>query len=272
MNTIHVHASGEAGIYSNAFLVESERGVVAIDATLTVSESQAFRRRIDEIGKPLLGVLITHAHPDHVAGLTHVVKGSVPIFALRSVESLMRKLEAPKRAQWKPVFKDDWIDNWVFPDQIVSDRQVVTLEGNQYRVYDLGAGGDCDANSIWTLDGAAFVGDLVFNQMHSYIADGHVAEWYANLERATSWLSPDSVIYPGHGPAGKFDLLLAQKRYLDTYCAGVRELSEGRPTLTDSEKQELVSRMTKAYPGAGLGFMISLSADAVAKELSAKHR
>ena len=69
MIRVHTHASGEGGIFANAYAIETDEGVVAIDATLTVSESGAFRRTIDAIGKPLLAVLLTHAHPDHVAGI-----------------------------------------------------------------------------------------------------------------------------------------------------------------------------------------------------------
>ncbi|GHO70290.1 hypothetical protein KSC_091820 [Ktedonobacter sp. SOSP1-52] len=48
-----------------------------------------------------------------------------------------------------------------------------------YQVYDLGPSGDCDANALWVVEtepGVAFVGDLVFNGMHSYVADDHLIE------------------------------------------------------------------------------------------------
>ena len=37
---IHVYSSGELGIFANAFLVETNKGVVVIDSTLTVSGKQ----------------------------------------------------------------------------------------------------------------------------------------------------------------------------------------------------------------------------------------
>jgi glyoxylase-like metal-dependent hydrolase (beta-lactamase superfamily II) len=37
---------------------------------------------VDELGKPLLGVVITHAHPDHYGGLVALVRDlDVPVFA-----------------------------------------------------------------------------------------------------------------------------------------------------------------------------------------------
>jgi glyoxylase-like metal-dependent hydrolase (beta-lactamase superfamily II) len=270
--TIHVHASGEGGIFANAYLAETERGVVAIDSTLKVSESRAFRARVDSLGKPLLGVLITHPHPDHVADIANpVTTPDVPIVTLPSVEQIMRAIEAPKRAQWGPVFKDEWIARWTFPNRLISDLEAVTFDGVTYRVKDMGAGGDSDANAMWMVDAVprlAFVGDLAFNGPHSYMADGKILAWLANLGRASTLLADVPTFYPGHGSAGSTDMLARQREYLTAYCAAVKDLAEGRPTLTDTAKNELTARVTKLRPDAGLAFLIAQSADAVAAEMA----
>jgi glyoxylase-like metal-dependent hydrolase (beta-lactamase superfamily II) len=269
---IHAHVSGEPGILANAYLVESAHGVVAVDATLTRSESRALRADIDALGKPLLAVLITHAHPDHVAGLTEVVGATdTPIMALASVAELMRATEAAKHAQWGPVFKDEWIGQWTYPTHIVGDHEAVTFDGLTYRIHDLGPGGDCDANGIWVVEGpsrVAFVGDLVFNGTHVYTADAHILAWLANLERARTLLVDVPTLYPGHGGPGGHDLLDAQHDYLLAYCRAVKELAAGQPTLSEQAKERLVARIETIRPGAGLGFMIALGADAVAAELA----
>jgi hypothetical protein len=77
------------------------------------------------------------------------------------------------------------------------------------------------------------------------------------------------MVYPGHGRSGSLDLLDAQRRYLEAYRAAVRELAGGAPFLTDDGKKELADRMARFAPGAGLGFLVGLGADAVARELSA---
>jgi glyoxylase-like metal-dependent hydrolase (beta-lactamase superfamily II) len=273
MIRIHTHASGEAGIFANAYAVESDHGVVAIDATLTVSESRSFRRELDAIGKPLLAVLVTHGHPDHVAGIGEVVRGrAVPILALPSVAEMMREIEEPKRRQWQPVFKDEWISAWTHPDRLVRDDEVVVLDRVRYRVHDMGPGGDSRANGIWVVEDEprrAFVGDLVFEGTHSYLADGQLAEWFANLTRVRALLTGISTIYPGHGRSGSLQLLDAQRRYLEAYRAAVRELAGGTPSLTEEQKKELADRMERFAPGAGLGFLVGLGADAVARELAA---
>jgi hypothetical protein len=68
------------------------------------------------------------------------------------------------------------------------------------------------------------------------------------------------------------DLLEAQKAYLLTYCAAVKELSDGEPALTETAGEELERRMEEYLPEAPLKFMIDLSAAAVAAELAGQDR
>ncbi len=245
---------------------------MAVDAALTVSESRTLRAKLDSLGKPLLGALITHGHPDHVAGLANLVAAAdVPIVALASVERMMRAIETPKRAQWGPIYGDEWVPRWTYPNRLVSDQDTITFDGLTYRVHDFGPGGDSDANSIWTIETpprAAFIGDLVFNGTHAYVADGRVLAWLANLERAKALLADVVTIYPGHGAAGSADLLVRQQAYLLAYCAAVKAVADGRRTLSDEAKQEVTERMKQLAPDAALEFLIAHSADAVARELT----
>jgi glyoxylase-like metal-dependent hydrolase (beta-lactamase superfamily II) len=274
---IHTHSSGEEGLAVNAYLVETENGAVAVDATLTVSEARAFRAELEALNKPLLAVLLTHPHGDHVAGVTELVGSSeIPILTLPSVEKVMRETEEVKHAQWGPVFGDEWIPKWTYPNRFVEDRETVEVDGVTYRVHDLGPGGDSDANLIWIIENGgprvAFTGDIAFNGTHSYIADGQVLAWLANLENARTLLAGVEKIYPGHGAAASLDLLESQKAYLLIYCATVKELSDGAPALTEVAGEELERRMEEYLPDAPLKFMIDLSAGAVAAELAGRGR
>ena len=61
----------------------------------------------------------------------------------------MEKIEAPKRAQWTPVFSEEWIQAWRYPNREVKQGDVLTFDGVTYTIHELGRGGDCDANAIW---------------------------------------------------------------------------------------------------------------------------
>ena len=269
---IHTHACGEGGIFVNAYLIETRNGVVAVDATLSESESKAFRRELESLGKPLLAVLVTHPHPDHVAGITNLVaEDSTKIIATRPVLELMRKLEEPKRKQWTPVYGAEWVQRWTYPNTIVASGDKLDFDGVSYSVLDIGPGGDAEANCVWFIEApkrTAFLGDLTFNGTHSYVADGHLLAWLANLAWLERLCKGIDIAFPGHGQAAAPSALIgAQQSYLLTLAGHIKELAQGRPELSDSEKQELERRMTEYQPKSGLTFLIAMNADPIAREL-----
>ena len=267
---IHAYKSKEQMLQVNAFVIETANGLVAVDTTLTTSDSLAFRRMINDINKPLLGIILTHGHPDHIAGTTNVApKGDIPIIALQSVFDLMRSTEVAKHQQWSSMFGDEWIPRWTYPNQIVKDGESVTLGDVKLTVVDLGSGGDCDANSIWLLDDSphAFLGDFIYHNNHTYMADGSILRWLSNLNRFEPLLKNYQNYYVGHGPICDFKAIAIQKQYFLTYCSNVLKFTKGTGIFIDETKVLFEQAMVESYPSYGCQFMIGLSAEAVGKEL-----
>jgi len=268
---IHRHASGESGIFANAYIVETPRGVVAVDATLTETDSRSLRAKIESLGKPLLAVLITHGHPDHYNGATNLVGSDrVPVVATAGVDRVIRENDAAKERQWKPVFGDEWPARRTFPNRIVRDRESLAFGDVTFTVHDLGPG-ESHSDSIWILTGAstaAFLGDVVFNRVHAYTADGHTTEWLDNLVRVRGLIKGIESVQPGHGDPGTAEMLDWQERYLTRYRREVASLADAGPSLTDEGKAALVARMKEELPNDKLEFMIGLGADPVAREMA----
>lgn len=270
---IHRFDAGEAGLYVNAYLVETPQGVVAIDATLTESSSRALRALVDSLGKPLLAVLLTHGHPDHYNGVTNLIAGAaapVPVVATAGVDSVIRASDAAKEIQWRPTFGDEWPAHRTFPTRIARDGEWLTFGGATFTVHALGPG-ESHHDAYGMLEGparAAFVGDLVLHGVHAYTADGHTIEWLATLERLATDLAGVEHVYPGHGDPGGPELLAWQTAYLTEYRAAVGDLARGRRTLTEVQKAALVERMQRHLPSGRLAFLIAMGADAVAGELA----
>lgn len=270
---LHTYVSSEKGIFANAYLLETADGVVAVDATLTVSDARGLRAQLDALGKPLRAVFLTHGHPDHYNGVTELVAGSegVPVYATAGVGRVIREWDQRKEQQWKGMFGEEWPAKRTFPNHQVADGETVNVAGLLMTAHDLGPG-ESHHDSYWVADDGEsrffFIGDVAFNGEHSYVTDGHTREWLRNLERLRGALPADARLYPGHGPAGGVELLAAQARYLERLRAEVARLAQGKTTLDDAQKAELVSSMTTYLPGAKLTFLIGLGADAVAAELA----
>lgn len=268
---VHVHAAGEAGFYANAYLVEGDHGVVAVDAPLTVSEAKSFRKELDALGKPLLGVLVTHAHPDHVNGIGILVDGTkdVPVVALDGVVKQLKAIDEPKRAYWTPIYKSEYPAKTTFPNRIVAADEPVVFDGMTFHALDLGRG-ESESETVWTLNEQAFVGDLLMNHVHAWVAEGHTGDWLAALERAEVALVKAKVIYPGHGAVGTVADLAWQRRYLETYRAAIRSIVKGPDALDDAKKKSLTEKLEAFLPRAKLAILVGMGADSVAAELAKK--
>jgi len=272
--TIHQVTASAQGLSVNCYLVEGQRGIVAIDSALTVSDSKALRAKVEALGKPLLAILLTHGHPDHYNGVFYLIEGrSVPVYATAPVAKVVRQWDGPKEKQWKPIFGAEWPPQRAFPSHEVKDGQKLTFDELEFVVHDVGPG-ESYADSYCELVNpvrAAFIGDEVLNGSHAYTNDGHTAEWMKNLDRLSRALKGVKRVYPGHGQAGDTSLFNWEKQYLALYRKEVDALRAGEDELGDEQKKTLVERMKAAYPTAGNEFMIALGADTVAAELAHAH-
>ena len=131
---------------------------MVIDATLTNAASRALRRRVDEMGKPLAAVLLTHPHPDHYAGIGNLVAGlDVPILAVAGVDDIVRRDDALKNETVGPMFGEAWPTNRVFPTDIVADGAVLRFDDIELEVRDIGPA-ESFHDSLFVLRGAAPTG------------------------------------------------------------------------------------------------------------------
>jgi glyoxylase-like metal-dependent hydrolase (beta-lactamase superfamily II) len=182
MPNVHRIESRVAELPVNAYLIEGERELVAVDGTLTVSGGRAVRARIDEIGKPLAALVVTHAHPDHYGGVVEVIRRlDAPIVATAGVDEAIRSIDAGREKILRPMFGDEWPTERVFPTRRVVDGEVLGFGDIELRVQDLGPGESLH-DSVWLLDGNhsdVFTGDQGYNRMHSFLADGHWDRWLA---------------------------------------------------------------------------------------------
>lgn len=274
--TVHQYAAGPEAILVNGYIIETEQSLIAVDATLTVSSATAFRRMIDGFGKPLVAIVVTHAHPDHYNGLEILNAGiDAPVYATRAVRDSIATIDGPKEIQWRPVFGAEWPTPRAFPNRLVEPEETLTFDGVQLNVVPIGAA-ESHADSIWVLTSRearrAFIGDLVFSGTHAYACDGHTDAWIAALGRLNAlareqqWLA----LYPGHGapwtsgasPESAQTYIQRQTDYLNAYRSLARAASPDG--ISNQEAEAIRAALEQRFGVQGIEFLVGACAQAMA--------
>jgi glyoxylase-like metal-dependent hydrolase (beta-lactamase superfamily II) len=272
MTVVHRIESAVGDTPVNAYLVEGERELVAIDGTLTVSGGRSVRDRVEAIGKPLAALLLTHAHPDHYGGAVDAVAGAgAPIVATAGVDEAVRRDDEAKEAILRPMFGDEWPRERAFPSQLVDPGQELAFGDIELAVRDLGPG-ESPHDSIWFLGEdrtTVFSGDQAYGHMHAYLADGHWEQWLSNIDRLSDELPPGADLLPGHGDRAGRELLDWQRGYIERFVAAVRDAD-----WSDAEvaTQTVLDSMAGFLDRGDLRFLMELSIEPVAAKLGAGGR
>jgi glyoxylase-like metal-dependent hydrolase (beta-lactamase superfamily II) len=264
---IHRFPAVRDGAFVNAYLVETESGVVAVDGLLQVSAAREMRAGLDRIGKPLYAVLLTQSHPDHYAGLGELVAGyDVPIIAPQGVIDTIIADDASKDQIIGPMFGDEWPQKRVFPDTAVNDGESLTFDDATFTVIDLGPS-ESPHDSPWVLGEDAktvFLGDQIYDHKHCYLADGFYREWLTNIEKLRTRFPEDAVFHIGHGGPVGHESWDWQRGYIDEFLDAV---SSGDWSEPEPAKAAVVARMKAYEPSDELQILMELSIEPVAAKL-----
>ncbi|WP_416739723.1 quinoprotein relay system zinc metallohydrolase 1 [Pseudomonas sp. NFX71] len=184
-------------IVNTAFIV-AERGVVVIDTGPSRRYGEAMRKAIAATtDKPVIQVLLTHHHPDHVLG--NQAFSDVPIGALGgTVELLKQQGDAMAENMYRLV--GDWMRGTevVLPTETLTPG-VRTFGNHDLRLLSLGGHTGADLAILDQTTGVLFAGDLVFYQRALTTPNSPgLSVWLADI--ATLQGLPWTLIVPGHGP------------------------------------------------------------------------
>ncbi|MFW9809530.1 MAG: MBL fold metallo-hydrolase [Candidatus Thorarchaeota archaeon] len=206
---IYACTDGTNGGNHGAIVLDDE--VVMIDAGMIHPKSRITKEFLEkETGLPILKLVLTHHHSDHVFG----VQSFEPVTLIAS-ESTRRSCEENLRNDWKienlkknyEPFKDERAELWEslndltirLPD-VVFQNQLTLGNNDELTIKLLGGHTEGSTIVISHLHDTIFIGDLVFNGTFPYGGDRtcNPDRWISGLEEVLS-LGLDTII-PGHGP------------------------------------------------------------------------
>jgi glyoxylase-like metal-dependent hydrolase (beta-lactamase superfamily II) len=241
----------------NSFIVHGPSGLVVIDGQLTVPDADKVRHAVEAAAAPVSALVVTHPHPDHYAGAARLLDGlDTPIVATAAVDAVIRRDDSEKASIVGPMMGDGWPQLRRFPDWTVTSDTTVELGGLTFGVRDLGAA-ESDADSLWMLDRKTlFAGDVAYNGMHAYLADGRAKEWLALLDLLVTELEGDAVLFVGHGEPGGVELLRRQQTYVETFIAAVTAAADLDPA---ARHDAVTEQMTDLVSDERLRFLMELS-------------
>lgn len=236
-----------AGDVSNSGFIIGERGVAVIDSGGSRKVGEELYRAIrSQTELPILYVILTHMHPDHVlgasvfaeAGATVVGHSALPRALADRAQSYLANFELLIGAQALMGTLP------VLPDETVAAPRILDLGGREIRLHPWpNAHTGTDLTIGDTTSGILFAGDLLFHR-HAPALDGSGLGWQRVLTQMQSL--PYTQVVPGHGgpvlpwPAAAVPL----QRYLEVLITETRTaisrgdtLGEAAKTLAMGEKE-----------------------------------
>lgn len=199
-------ATENKGFISNAGFVVTGRGVVVIDALGSPSLAEKLRGLIAGItDQPVVKVLVTHYHADHIYGLQVFKDEGAEIIAPKGAWEYLDSEAAANRIEERRVSLYPWVDDdtrLVPPDRIVDGTASFSLGEVTFRLQYLGeAHSDGDLTVFVEPDRVLYSGDIIFEGRVPFVGDADTRHWLETLQNFEA--KGIAALVPGHGPAAK---------------------------------------------------------------------
>ena len=186
---------------SNAGFVVTPDGVVVIDALGSPAMARLLRQTIAGITpKPVIAVILTHYHADHIYGAQVFKAAGATIIAHTRAREYMASETA--RLRLNASIADGLTDAdtaLVEPDTWLDASTSLTFGGVRFEVLHVGPAHTPEDLAVLVPDAQLlFAGDLVFRGRIPYVGVADSRRWIDSLDRLLT-LQVKTIV-PGHGP------------------------------------------------------------------------
>ncbi|MER3409728.1 MAG: MBL fold metallo-hydrolase [Thermoleophilia bacterium] len=193
---------------TNCYLVRAERGAseaVVIDPS---GEAATLRLELARMGAKAAAILLTHSHWDHLLGLADLAEGTgAPVYAPKEEAAVV---ERPSEFySGASVALRGWR-----PDVLLAGGETVEAAGISFEVTHVP--GHSPGHLAYYAEGCLFSGDVLFAGGVGR-TDLPYGDWDTLLSSIRALLDrypPETVVYPGHGPATTLGAEAARNPFL----------------------------------------------------------
>jgi hydroxyacylglutathione hydrolase len=190
----------------NCYFVRADRGVAEAVVVDPGDDAAQLRLELARIGARCAGILITHSHWDHLGAVADLAEGTGAPVYISEEERVV--LERPR---------DFYPDIAIRPytaDVALDGDETIELAGISFET--IRVPGHSPGHLAFFADGCLFSGDVLFAGGVGR-TDLPFSDWDTLVESLRSIMDrfpPDTVVYPGHGPATTLGAELAANPFL----------------------------------------------------------
>jgi hydroxyacylglutathione hydrolase len=194
-------------IGTNCFVVRADASsseAAVIDASGDAADLESLLARL---GARCAGILVTHGHWDHLLGVADLAVRAGAFVYMAEGERIL--LEDPTRFTPPEIPIRSHT-----PDVLLQGGETIEVAGIDFRV--LSVPGHSPAHLAYYAEGSLFSGDVLFAGSVGR-ADIPGADWDTLLVSIRSLFDafpPETIVYPGHGPATTLGDELARNPFL----------------------------------------------------------
>jgi glyoxylase-like metal-dependent hydrolase (beta-lactamase superfamily II) len=246
------HPIGSNGLTfspTTSTIIYGEHEAILVDAQFIRSDIDELGNVIENLGRTLTAIFITHGHADHYFGIDVLAERFPGVRVLATAKVVADIVD--RGSQDVGTFSAWFGDNLVVPTSIpepLSDGGLV-IEGHRLQVIDVEQADISPSSAVYVPQlGAVIAGDLAYNGIHQMLALTGPAEWqrWAASVADIAALEPRTVVAGHKKPDASDDdgraILASTKEYI---------LDFARIAESAAAPEEIIKAMQERYPDHG---------------------